>query len=407
MTCKYKVKIKDIQYNYKVQMTDIQSKYKFKVFCTGYDDSEIKDKIDAMYEAWPKASGEGETITLNDTANTTMSIDLKGNTSQDGTPTPDDPVAVSVVSGDNSIKVEGKNLFDIVLDSSIGNTILYKTYTLQPNTQYTISTNTYLSSNVIANIFAQAGTSLTPKTLVNGVNGSKTITSDENGNITLGYRNYQNELDYSSGNYYTQLEKGETATSYEPYQSQTYPISLGNIELCKIGDYQDSIVKDNGKWYLNKQIGKVVLDGSEANWSNQFGINLFSLQAFLNNNKFIVGYGLSNYYKYNSIQSGINAGTVNGEFALQESSGNYNLFMKNTDYSSTDNFKAWLVSNNVSIYYPLQTPTYTEITDSTLISQLEAIKEAESYSGQTNISQTNDDKPFILTAKALKDLSNL
>ena len=85
MTCKYKVKIKDIQYNYKVQMTDIQSKYKFKVFCTGYDDSEIKDKIDAMYQAFPKVSGEGETITLNDTVNTTMAIDLKGNTSQETT----------------------------------------------------------------------------------------------------------------------------------------------------------------------------------------------------------------------------------------------------------------------------------------------------------------------------------
>ena len=85
MTCKYKVKIKDIQYNYKVQMTDIQSKYKFKVFCTGYNDSEIKEKIDAMYQVWPKVSGEGETITLNDTANTTMAIDLKGNKSQETT----------------------------------------------------------------------------------------------------------------------------------------------------------------------------------------------------------------------------------------------------------------------------------------------------------------------------------
>ena len=62
-------------------------------------------------------------------------------------------------------------------------------------------------------------------------------------------------------------------------QSQSYHVSLGNIELCKIGNYQDYIFKntqdsphyDNtlikDAWYLNKQIGKVVLDGSE-NWNN-------------------------------------------------------------------------------------------------------------------------------------------
>ena len=61
-----------------------------------------------------------------------------------------------------------------------------------------------------------------------------------------------------------QLEKGSTATSFVEHQEQTFQVNLGDIELCKIGDYQDKIYKNNGKWYLNKQIGKVVLDGTQT-----------------------------------------------------------------------------------------------------------------------------------------------
>ena len=46
-------------------------------------------------------------------------------------------------------------------------------------------------------------------------------------------------------------------------------------------------------------------------------------------------------------------------------------------------------------------PTYTKITGTydTLASQLEAVWRANSYKGQTNISQVNDDLPFNLIVK--------
>jgi hypothetical protein len=52
--------------------------------------------------------------------------------------------------------------------------------------------------------------------------------------------------------------------TYEPYINKSYPIYLGDIELCKIETYQDYIYKDNGVWYLHKEIGKVVLNGTEG-----------------------------------------------------------------------------------------------------------------------------------------------
>ena len=58
--------------------------------------------------------------------------------------------------------------------------------------------------------------------------------------------------------------------------SNTYEVNLGNIELNKIGDYQDRIYKDNGKWYVEKQIGKDIYTGSnDENWG------VYSLSFFI------------------------------------------------------------------------------------------------------------------------------
>ena len=421
MTCKYKVKIKDIQYNYKVQMTDIQSKYKFKVFCTGYDDSEIKDKIDAMYEAWPKASGEGETITLNDTANTTMTIDLKGNTSQEGTPTPEAPQDIHVVSGDNSIDVMSKNILHLS-NTSRTNGGITGTITNDNILTYSGTANRgYADITVAAARTLQAGTYTfsidqprnvrvilyeNNRTHIIAVGETKitfNISQDTPGYYYVGISGMTNGTSYS-GTIKMQLEKNSSKTEYEPYQSQSYPINLGDIELCKIGDYQDTIVKDNGKWYLNKQIGKVVLNGSET-ISNYAPTSLtgsyqatFETITKANSTDKIV---LSDYFT----SALLSERTTKTNICYTYTDG---LLRIATNVSTTtEGFKTWLSTHNTNVYYVLATPTYTEITDSTLISQLEAIKEAESYSGQTNISQTNYDKPFILTAKALKDLSNL
>ena len=77
-------------------------------------------------------------------------------------------------------------------------------------------------------------------------------------------------------------------------------------------------------------------------------------------------------------------------------------------YGSEDtvaNFKDWLASNNIIIYTILGTVTDTEITDTTLISQLEAIYNTPLYE-QTNITQTNNDLPMILDITACKDNIN-
>lgn len=367
--------------------------------------AEMKQELEDMYNLLPKVSGTGETITLDGTVAGKMLINLKGNTNQEGTPTPETPQDIHVVSGNNSINVCGKNLFtnivykdNYIIDSTGGETgnalgCIWKKIKVKPNTTYTLSyTSTDYSFGQRLSEYNSSDTFIQRNTTQTSPYTFTTTSTTE----------YINLSGFKTGTNF-QIELGSQATTYEAYKGASYPISLGDIELCKIGTYQDKIYKDNGKWYLEKKTNKIIFDGTE-DWNNMYGIYLFGFPNALNDYPSVVGYGLSNYYKYNPIQSGIDANTNNGDFAIQRSSNTiYNVFFKNTSINGVENFKTWLSTHNTIVYYPLATPTYTEITDSTLLSQLETVK--RSYDGQTNISQNNDDLPFIINATALKEMA--
>ena len=179
-----------------------------------------------------------------------------------------------------------------------------------------------------------------------------------------------------------QLTKGNIASH----------VSTTPIELCKIGDYQDYIYKEDDKWYLHKEIGKVVLDGSES-W--QLGThNINTTRWFYYVDFSAVGdIGLCNYF---TLDLYANRSKDNIHFYI----GSGTLQIRST-ISDIDDFKTWLSNNKPIVDYVLATSTDTEITDTTLISQLEAIK--KSYDEQTNISQTNNDLPFVISASAIKE----
>jgi hypothetical protein len=186
-----------------------------------------------------------------------------------------------------------------------------------------------------------------------------------------------------------------------------YQVNLGEYELCKIGDYQDSIVKDNGKWYLNKQIGKVVLDGTEAGWTRGDTTDSYSY-FYTNGLDSLIGTSYNALCNvFNVLPSSMNASTSVSTDTISIGGTAWaktriKILTSRLSENSVNGFKTWLSTHNTEVYYILATPTYTEITDSTLISQLEAIK--YSYNNQTNISQTNTDKPFILDVTALGEL---
>ena len=69
-------------------------------------------------------------------------------------------------------------------------------------------------------------------------------------------------------------------------------------------------------------------------------------------------------------------------------------------------FKEWLSTHNIEVYYVLATPTKTLLSD-TLQQQLDNISYAMAYQDQTNISQVNEDRPFVISASTVKDMKTL
>jgi hypothetical protein len=89
-----------------------------------------------------------------------------------------------------------------------------------------------------------------------------------------------------------------------------------------------------------------------------------------------------------------------GKFSMSSSDNSFKCMML-TDIT-LDQFKTFISTNNIIAYYSLATPTNTEITDTTLINQLDNLQNLNSYNPTTNIMQENNDKPFILDATLLK-----
>ena len=315
-------------------------------------------------------------------------------------PSPDFPQQVKVVKGENVVSVQGKNLFDkssnIVLNKYIGedgtisgnsprNWYQEDYIEVSNSTDYIISTT---SSNYVRVAFYDDSKNFISRIVANG--GIQISTTSSTKYLRLsGYDNLNDNI---------QLELG-SATPYVPYSKTDYPINLGDIELCKINTYKDYFHKDSGKWYVHKEINKVVLDGSE-NWSER--TNAINVKQFYVGNtipavKNITQY--CNYFaKYN--QSLYNYGGI-GDFAILTNSRQF-FGCVNSDLT-LENFKTLLASNNLIVYYVLATPTETEITNSTLIEQLEAISNAKSVKDKTYITQTNDELPFILDVEAVKE----
>ena len=459
-------------------------------------------------------SSEGETMSINNTANAPITLALKGNTSQDGTPTPTAPVEVNTVTGRQEINVIGKNLFNkdttttqvgyfnssgavvsggestvttsyipilpntnITLSGFIVNRICYydknknfiersevitgQPYTFNKNAYYIRiqggtavfdinkfqlevgSATTYeayqgqsyeldLGKNVFdginREIFISAGAnqcntytgnvggyvivnggkytisttetqskyrvacinsipSSTLATCYNGVN--KDNTKDT---ITIDTGNYKYLLIYATDLSKIQVERGATASSFAPYKTP--------IEVCYIPntEYQDYFYKNNNTWYIKKEIGKVTLTGATAeNWGKN--------TSYTNNTRF-TSFGttlskttplLSDYFVEGT------GGTDTTNIDTNGTTGQLMVTIPNSIATGVDALQTWLASNNVNIYYVLDTPTDEEITDATLIGQLNTIEaNARSYDTITNISQNTPNKPFIINATAVK-----
>lgn len=364
-------------------------------------------------------NGSGTSVSLTNTAAETFpKFDMKGNTNQTETPTPEAPIEVDVVSGNNEITISNgtdsqsynidlpvENLFDestietgkvIANDGAINDAVGFCAgdyIKVNPGTKYTISfvLDTSLGGeNIMRVAFYTAD-----KTFISRPNSSNnpyTITTPNNcGYIRLSYA--------LASHTQVQVEEGNKANKYQAFGGE-------RLELCKIGTAQDYIYKSEGNWYKHEAVKKITLNGTET-WqqdayaSTGFYRYLMTIRGTTYAQTTNIN-ALNNYFEQR-----INQGHGAYEYLyLQGSPSGINIYIQIQSTSTLSAFLEWLTSHNIDVYYQLQTPEEIQIIDGELIAQLEEIQNATSYENTTNITQTNNDLPFILDVAAIKKGSN-
>ena len=191
----------------------------------------------------------------------------------------------------------------------------------------------------------------------------------------------------------TLVKDGED-TEFTPFDINTTSIMLP--ELNKIGNYQDCVYFKNDKWYLEKNTGTKTFDGAES-WAktSEDNVNIYYLVDSINS---VSDYadGLSPHFK-NAKAYPNKAGT----FAIR--GGGKSVFFNHGTISTINEWKTWLNSNNVTVVFPTL-PVIAEITDPTVLTQLNKLMEARTYDGTTNISVTGTDLTPEIKVKYMRKI---
>lgn len=175
---------------------------------------------------------ENTSLTFSNTLVAPLQTQLKGNTSQTGTPTPSSPIPVNVVSGDNQVNVCGKNLFDddIVTNKWVqyntGNIVditnsNVKKYICSAGDKFTLRATfspTTQDDTIVMAFYRNDGTLISRNVQTSGFNLSLTAPTNTA---------YMYAGRYISKPTTIELYKGDDIpTTYEAYTGTTYNIDL-------------------------------------------------------------------------------------------------------------------------------------------------------------------------------------
>lgn len=248
----------------------------------------INNDLD-LFDLYPSVSGSGTNVTLEGTDNTKLKIKFNPTEiTQSGTPSPDSPVDVNVIKGDNTITISNKNLLglkdltrsnngitgnvsnnEITLNGTATNNAFIRldnngdsylfnlkagTYTLSANNNIALSSSDYLRFVTSPGGMAISGLEVK----LNSINASTTFTLNED------LTNIQLQIRIASGTSLTdyvlkpQLEFGTASTEYVSPESQNFSINLGDLEYAKIDDYEDEIIETTGKNLFDKDNANLV-----------------------------------------------------------------------------------------------------------------------------------------------------
>jgi len=189
---------------------------------------------------------------------------------------------------------------------------------------------------------------------------------------------------------YPQPVQTVTGTQTVAINGQAFPIDLGTIELCKLGDSQDSIYYDGANWTLEKQTITRQFNGDDTDintqgWFNSSDTNATTQVVAINCRSALDGKFseedkslMTHFYHVSGNLSPVSNGmfkTVTGT-GYPDSIVYVRIAIAKSIAPDVNGAKSWIAANKPTIYMPKLTPTQTTITDQALIAQLEAVRTA-------------------------------
>lgn len=266
---------------------------------------------------------------------------------------------VTVTKNNGKITVNGTatNICFFPISKSIDNFRPGK-YVLSANNSKTLNNNQNL-----LRIMKEDNTGYLESTITNFSKINNTtifnITADDEVNNTYLLLRIETGTVLDNFVFYPQLEQGPQATDYDPYQATEYTIDLQGNEMVELpnGVRNKFMVDKEGNISLIKKIGKVVFDGSEDEIIIKRidvitpSVSCFRIENF---DYTLIGdlIGMCDYFIYDTELK-----NIKDTFRFVKSPGYAMQFcVEDNLASNSDEFRTWLSTHNVTVYYPLATP---------------------------------------------------
>lgn len=381
----------------------------------------IAELLDGVYDNLPKTEyQEGTEVNLGVTTKGKLDYDNGvvgiGQTEQDGTPTPSTPITINSVTGNQDVVVSGKNEIPFpyydsdVQDRNGVNWSVNENGTINASGTANSSSSIFYICNGDDDLYLDPGTYKISSNfsgaqfswqVIQIVNGSYGTVYWDNMVLTERTRLRVRVIakpntEVSASNCYLMIERGNTATTYEPYTTPTsYQLSLGDKKLydeCYIVGSPDNW-KYVDNWY---KLTSSVLSGLTIGLSGSGGKKFVIVKSnFVGVPAPKVGKVYCTHLKYNP-----SAWYADGYCGIV--SPGATLWIQMTQaFESVEAFKTFITTNNMEFVYQTEEPVETPITDTTLIQQLNNWYYGQSLDG-TTIIEGNGDLPMIIKVRGLK-----
>lgn len=281
-------------------------------------------------------------------------------------------------------KSTGINLIDFSDKSGSINNFYYKDY----------STNYVLEEGVTYTLSLDAQASITPFQLSVGcgTNGYQkdilTKSNLNNGRVYITFTPTSTLLSYGTKLFFRCPRYGS---------KQTVSFTLKNIMLEK-SSTPNEYEPYGTVWYIHKEIGKVVLDGTQdisvSNWrASETSVGWLYPHSIVNSivptSNLQTGLVIADKLREGTYKELYEKSVDNGIGLVNSDTYSFAIRTNNTTLTTNSAINTYLSSNPIEVYYVLATPTNTEITDTELIEQLEHFEHnAKFYGGVTNITST-------------------